>query len=71
MAARRMLLRSNHGLVAKIVSGFIAVQRSKGLNHLSYEDNLEAGMQGMLKAIIKFNPEVSTGSLRAGDRRGC
>lgn len=58
LAARRMLLRSNQGLITKVVYAFTQSQKAKGGACQSFEDNLEAGMQGMNKAISKFNPEV-------------
>ncbi len=58
LAARRLLLRANHGLVAKVVMQFEASQRNRGGSCLQFADSLEAGMQGLLKAIMKFEPEV-------------
>eukprot|EP00983_Pelagomonas_calceolata_P070297 1150739-Pelagomonas_calceolata.AAC.2 len=58
LAARRMLLQANRGLVAKVVNQVNSYQHGRRNNCLSFEDSMEAGMAGMLKAILKFEPEV-------------
>mmetsp|Transcript_14798 Transcript_14798/g.39271 ORF Transcript_14798/g.39271 Transcript_14798/m.39271 type:complete len:725 (+) Transcript_14798:81-2255(+) len=57
LAARRMLLQANRGLVAKVVNQVNSYQHGRRNNCLSFEDSMEAGMAGMLKAILKFEPE--------------
>ncbi|KAF5841469.1 hypothetical protein DUNSADRAFT_12634 [Dunaliella salina] len=57
LAARRLLLKANRGLVAKVVHQSIAHQQDRGGSSLTFEDSMEAGMTGMLKAILKFEPE--------------